>query len=109
MINKTRAIIIIAWILDFPVGAVAQEKRASDAAESAKKITTPIAAPASVHFQNNVEVGISENHGLRNTLNVHSVVPIKHSGKFNLIASSHYFIALYKKQLFQYPMPAGLF
>jgi hypothetical protein len=59
---------------------------ASDAADVAKKLANPIASLISMPFQNNLDVGIGENHGTRNTLNIQPVVPISLSSKLNLIA-----------------------
>src|SRR5215217_3193172 len=59
---------------------------ASDAAEVAKKLANPIASLVSLPLQNNLDVGIGENHGSRNTLNIQPVIPISLSSKLNLIA-----------------------
>jgi hypothetical protein len=59
---------------------------ASDAADVARKLANPIASLISLPFQNNLDVGIGENHGSRNTLNIQPVLPIGLSSKLNLIA-----------------------
>jgi hypothetical protein len=59
---------------------------ASDAAEVARKLANPIASLISLPFQNNLDVGIGENHGSRNTLNIQPVIPLGLSPKLNLIA-----------------------
>lgn len=64
----------------------AQEAEGSDAAELAKKLSNPIASLISVPFQNNMDVGIGEFNGSRNTLNIQPVIPIGLSPKLNLIA-----------------------
>src|SRR5207253_10279879 len=61
-------------------------KPATDAAEVAKKLANPIASLISLPFQNNLDVGIGENHGSRNTLNIQPVIPLSLSPKLNLIA-----------------------
>ena len=58
---------------------------AADAAEVAKKLANPIASLVSVPFQNNLDVGIGEHNGSRNTLNIQPVIPISLSSKLNLI------------------------
>jgi hypothetical protein len=72
-----------------PVRLFAQEKSAAaaaDAAEVAKKLANPVASLISVPFQNNLDVGIGDNNGARNTLNIQPVIPIKISENLNLIA-----------------------
>jgi hypothetical protein len=59
---------------------------ATDAAEVAKKLANPIASLVSVPFQNNLDVGIGDHHGSRNTLNIQPVIPLSLSSKLNLIA-----------------------
>ena len=63
----------------------AQEGAQPSAAELAKKLSNPIASLISVPFQNNIDVGIGTNNGVRNTLNIQPVIPIKLSEKVNLI------------------------
>jgi hypothetical protein len=68
--------------------AFAQEEQkpaANDAAEIAKKLANPIGALISVPFQNNMDVGIGEFNGSRNTLNFQPIIPFDLSEKFNLI------------------------
>jgi hypothetical protein len=45
-----------------------------------------VASLISVPFQNNMDVGIGEFNGSRNTLNFQPVIPVSLSSKFNLIA-----------------------
>jgi hypothetical protein len=69
--------------------ASAQEESkptAADAAEVAKKLANPVASLISVSFQNNMDVGIGEFNGSKNTLNIQPVIPISLSPKLNLIA-----------------------
>ena len=56
-----------------------------DPAELAKKLANPVASLISVPFQNNTDVGIGEDNGYKNTLNVQPVIPITLSKKLNLI------------------------
>ena len=68
----------------------AQDKRKSatndnDAAGLAKKLANPIGALISVPFQNNMDLGIGETNGSRNTLNFQPIVPFSLSEKFSLI------------------------
>ena len=70
------------------VSAFAQEEQkpaANDAAEIAKKLANPIGALISVPFQNNMDVGIGEFNGSRNTMNFQPIIPFDLSEKFNLI------------------------
>ncbi|MBK6506827.1 MAG: hypothetical protein IPG02_14455 [Ignavibacteria bacterium] len=64
---------------------VEQKPAANDAAEIAKKLANPIGAMISVPFQNNMDVGIGEFNGSRNTMNFQPIVPFELSEKFNLI------------------------
>lgn len=57
----------------------------ADAAEVAKKLANPIASLVSVPFQNNLDIGIGQYHGSKNTLNFQPVIPISLSSKLNLI------------------------
>jgi len=53
--------------------------------ELAKKLANPIASLISVPLQNNMDVGIGENNGSRNILNIQPVVPLGLSDNVNLI------------------------
>lgn len=73
-------------LLTFPSVAQEQAKPATtDAAEVAKKLANPVASLISVPFQNNLDVGIGNYNGSRNTMNIQPVIPIKLSTKLNLI------------------------
>ena len=65
--------------------AFAQENSQGSAADLAKKLANPIASLISVPFQNNTDLGIGENYGSRNTLNVQPVIPVRLSENLNLI------------------------
>lgn len=65
---------------------MAQEPSEESAAELAKKLANPIASLISVPLQNNTDIGIGENNGSRNTLNMQPVVPIKLNENLNLIS-----------------------
>jgi hypothetical protein len=68
------------------LSAKAQDaKPALSAEELAKKLSNPIASLISVPFQNNTDMGIGENNGSRNTLNIQPVVPFRLSENVNLI------------------------
>jgi len=58
---------------------------ATDAADVAKKLANPIASLVSLPFQNNMDIGIGEHQGSRNTLNIQPVIPLSLSDKLNLI------------------------
>lgn len=78
----------LVLLVTFSLTVYAQEEKpaASDAAELAKKLANPVASLISVPFQNNTDVGIGDNNGSRNTLNIQPVIPIKLSEKLNLIS-----------------------
>jgi hypothetical protein len=64
----------------------AQEVKPEVSAEElAKKLSNPVAALISVPFQNNMDIGIGQYNGSRNTLNLQPVIPINLSPKLNLI------------------------
>jgi hypothetical protein len=67
--------------------AVAQEEKPAntDAAEVAKKLANPVASLISLPFQNNMDVGIGEFNGSKNTLNIQPVIPVNLSSKLNVI------------------------
>lgn len=62
-----------------------QEDGKNEAAELAKKLSNPIASLISVPFQNNMDLGIGELNGSRNTLNIQPVIPLSLSKNLNLI------------------------
>ena len=64
---------------------MSQEGEKADAAELAKKLSNPIASLISAPLQNNVDMGIGDNLGTRNTLNIQPVVPLSISDNINLI------------------------
>jgi len=61
------------------------DKPATSAEELAKKLSNPVASLISIPFQNNMDVGIGQYNGSRNTLNFQPVIPIHLSPKLNLI------------------------
>jgi hypothetical protein len=86
--NKITLSCSVLFVL-FSSAVFAQEEpkpAAHDAAEVAKKLANPVASMISVPFQNNMDVGIGEFNGSKNTLNIQPVIPIAISPKLNLIA-----------------------
>ena len=86
--NLTRIAAIFLLSTLNTVCALAQDAPkppADDAASIAKKLANPIGALISVPFQNNMDIGIGENNGSRNTLNFQPIVPIGLSAKYSLI------------------------
>ena len=84
---KGRLIIFFFIVFSF-ISACLQaqnEKPAVSAEELAKKLSNPVAAMISVPFQNNMDIGIGQYNGSRNTLNLQPVIPINLSPKLNLI------------------------
>ena len=82
---KTNLGLVLLVTFSITVNAQEEKPAASDAAELAKKLANPVASLISVPFQNNTDVGIGDNNGSRNTLNIQPVIPIKLSAKLNLI------------------------
>jgi len=80
--NLTIAMIII---LGSGMLASAQDEGEGSAAELAKKLANPIASLISAPFQNNTDIGIGDNLGSRNTLNIQPVIPISITENLNLI------------------------
>jgi hypothetical protein len=62
-----------------------QKPAADDAAAIAKKLANPIGALISVPFQNNMDIGIGDYNGSRNTLNFQPIVPFSLNAKYSLI------------------------
>jgi hypothetical protein len=63
----------------------APKPAADDAAAIAKKLANPIGALISVPFQNNLDIGIGDYNGSRNTLNIQPIVPFSLNAKYSLI------------------------
>ena len=66
-------------------GAGGATPAADNAAELAKKLANPIGALISVPFQNNMDVGIGEVNGSRNTMNFQPIVPFRLNEDYSLI------------------------
>lgn len=65
---------------------IAQEAKPPVSAEElAKKLSNPVASLISIPFQNNMDVGIGQYNGSKNTLNFQPVIPISLTAKYNLI------------------------
>ena len=71
MKHKTKLTLLLLCIIPFVSGIlIAQETKPAETAEDlAKKLSNPIASLISVPFQNNLDVGIGQYKGTRNTLN----------------------------------------
>jgi hypothetical protein len=86
---KIRTVILILFILagsNVTGKLKAQDAKPAESAEElAKKLSNPVAALISIPFQNNLDVGIGQNNGSKNTLNFQPVIPITLSPKLNLI------------------------
>jgi hypothetical protein len=86
---KISTIIVCVFIITgsiIPGKLKAQEAKPGESAEDlAKKLSNPVAALISIPFQNNMDLGIGQNNGSKNTLNFQPVSPITLSSKLNLI------------------------
>jgi len=79
-------ILLMSLLLTSASYAQQEEKPAqNDAGELAKTLANPIGALISVPFQNNMDVGIGETNGSRNTMNFQPIIPFSLSSKFSLI------------------------
>lgn len=79
-------ILLLLVSSSFSGNLIAQEaKQPINAEELAKKLSNPVASLISVPFQNNMDVGIGQHNGSKNTLNFQPVIPINLSAKYNLI------------------------
>ena len=79
-------IILLGFLYASPLMAQEEQKPAADdAAAIAKKLANPIGALISVPFQNNMDVGIGEYNGSKNTLNFQPILPFSLNEKFSLI------------------------
>ena len=84
---KRNAVLFLISTLS-AVSALAQEEQkpaADDAAAIAKKLANPIGAFISVPFQNNMDIGIGDYNGSRNTLNFQPIIPFSLNAKYSLI------------------------
>jgi hypothetical protein len=77
--------IITAFIISGKLKAQ-EAKPEISAEELAKKLSNPVASLISIPFQNNMDLGIGQHNGSKNTLNFQPVVPISLSPKLNLIS-----------------------
>lgn len=79
------SIIFMGLIIVCPFLVSGQDQAENEAAELAKKLSNPIASLISLPLQNNLDVGIGEYNGSRNTLNVQPVIPLSLTENLNLI------------------------
>jgi len=86
--NPNRIVILCLVGALYAVSALAQQEQkpaADDAAAIAKKLANPIGALISLPFQNNMDIGIGDYNGSRNTLNIQPIVPFSLNAKYSLI------------------------
>ena len=86
--NPKRIVILCLAGALYAVSALAQQEQkpaADDAAAIAKKLANPIGALISLPFQNNMDIGIGDYNGSRNTLNIQPIVPFSLNAKYSLI------------------------
>jgi hypothetical protein len=85
---KTKISIALIIMGFFAPGVLlAQESKPEISAEElAKKLSNPVASLISIPFQNNMDIGIGQHNGSKNTLNFQPVVPITLTSKLNLIS-----------------------
>jgi hypothetical protein len=86
--SKYKGIIVLFMFVCCTMSIMAQNEpkpAADDAAAIAKKLANPIGALISVPFQNNMDIGIGDYNGSKNTLNFQPIVPFSLSPKFSLI------------------------
>ena len=79
-------IFLLSFLTAAPLLAQDEQKPAADdAAAIAKKLANPIGALISLPFQNNMDIGIGDYNGSRNTLNIQPIVPFSLNAKYSLI------------------------
>ena len=79
-------IFLLSFITAAPLLAQDEQKPAADdAAAIAKKLANPIGALISLPFQNNMDIGIGDYNGSRNTLNIQPIIPFSLNAKYSLI------------------------
>ena len=79
-------IFTLVFLYASPLSAQDEQKPAADdAAAIAKKLANPIGALISVPFQNNMDVGIGDFNGSKNTLNFQPILPFSLNEKYSLI------------------------
>jgi hypothetical protein len=78
--------LLVGALLAFSAAAQeAPEPAADDPAELAKRLANPIGNLISLPFQNNMDVGIGQFNGSRNTMNVQPIVPFPLTEDYTLI------------------------
>ena len=83
---KIASVLLMSILLTAASYTQQEEKPAqNDAGELAKTLANPIGALISVPFQNNMDIGIGEINGSRNTMNFQPIIPFSLSSKFSLI------------------------
>jgi len=80
------SVFLLSFVVAAPMLAQGdQNPAADDAAAIAKKLANPIGALISVPFQNNMDLGIGDYNGTKNTLNFQPIVPFSLNAKYSLI------------------------